>query len=538
MFNEQQIKAITDDSSHILCIAGAGSGKTTVLLERVGRLIDKEHVNPSSILCITFTNAAANEMKIRFENRYPGYKCPEFRTFHSFCYALIVSDPLIRSAIGYSQIPGVPTDTEYKRIQKHVQLQLKITLTEDKISGKDTNLTKKEKEQLDMLNKGIKRMLKQENYITFDIMCYEVSDLFVKNDVSTQPYKQKYKYLFADEFQDTDIRQIKFLGSFTGANFFCVGDAQQNIYSWRGTTNEPLKTFAKDPHWKVIKLYDNYRSSNQIVQFANRIISYADASYRIDMKAHFDGEQVDVQYGACSSFSAPVDGGHIKDLILKLPRYKGTTAVLCRTNREVKYLCTELKAAGVEYKHNDPEDLTKQILQCTLDDKYMLSWLGGLLPAERYADFIRLSAIEENPDIHWFAKTFDVPEVKRYGKLIVAVRKSIKKDLSKKELPAVIISNILDVLGKPNLKDEIDLSEVSNLQSIDEIIQYMIKMMDTNPDISCYVGTIHSVKGLEFDNVYVMGVNDYLFKLECEEDKNIYYVAVTRAKNHLTVYRR
>ena len=538
MFNPQQLEAINSDASHILCLAGAGAGKTACFVERIHNLIMNKNVAPHRILALTFTNAAALEMKTRFKKKWPECPCPEFKTFHGFCYSLIIKDVNIRNAIGYAQIPAITTDAQMKRIKEEAKLQLGIKLSDDKLTGK-VALNRQETEELELFNKRVKKMLKKENLVTFDIMCYDVADLFIKKDPVTDTYKQRYMHILTDEFQDTDMRQLKFLSSFNQSNFYFCGDALQSIYQFRNCTNEPLKLFAKDPNWTVIKLYENYRSSNQIVAFANKMSKYAEAQYRIEMHGQFDSDDVIVQYGSSSSFYDPVDTGHIKDVITRLKKIEeGTSAVLCRTNREASAIKAAFDEAGINYKLNNNEDHTFEVLDSVLDDQYMLDWLSTFLVKEKYAEYLRLASQEEKPDIHWFAKTYkDVKEINKYGKLVVEIRKIINSMTVSNQNMKELATKILEKLKKPEVIDSLDVMMLIELNTVSELLEYLKTLLAETKEVSCYVGTIHSVKGLEYDNVFIMGVDDKMFKLDCEEEKNIYYVAITRAKKHLVVYR-
>lgn len=533
--NEQQHEAVYSNADRILCLAGAGAGKSTVLLTRIARLV-KDGVAPNSILALTFTNAAANEMLTRYKKDNPNQATPEFRTFHSFCYHLIVKDIQIRNLLGYASVPEVCDERKMKQTKQKVKLQLGINLPDSILLASDeatlNSLSKKDKQLVEMFNKAVIKQLKVDNLITFDMICYDISQLFVDNSPLIAKYHNQYKYLFVDEFQDTDMRQVKFLSSFKNSKVFIVGDAQQAIYMWRNATNEPLKVFSKSPDWKVIKLFENYRSSKQICAFANKITTYADKDYRIEMHGQFDGAKVAVQYDASSSYTGPaVDLDHLADVIYHLKKLEGTTAVLCRSNREVRFVCGRFRELGIEYKQNKPADMSTEIIASVRDNQYMLDWLSSLLPAEKYAEYIKLSTLVENPDITWFAKTYrDIDDISDYGKKIVAIRKILRTD----DYPFMKVQEIVKVLDRKDVLATLDIGDVDDNKDILDQVESLLSM---SKEVSCYVGTIHSVKGLEYDNVFVMGVGDTAFPLNTEEMKNLYYVAVTRAKHRLFVYK-
>lgn len=221
-FQEQVVNS-TDNK--ILCLAAAGGGKTFTLLSRINHLI-AEGVDPFSILALTFTNAAATEMRGRYEAANPGKIIPEFRTFHSFCYSLICKDYAVRTALGYSSVPGIASEEQEKEITERAKLQCKLTLNSYKLKYRD-GLTRKEQWQVELYDKAVARFMRQENIITFDMLNSEVSKLFVADDPSTHRYKRQYKYLAIDEYQDVDPDQAAFMFSFTDSNIFCCGDALQ-----------------------------------------------------------------------------------------------------------------------------------------------------------------------------------------------------------------------------------------------------------------------------------------------------------------------
>ena len=525
--NKEQQSVVDSNSSKILVLAGAGAGKTHTMLERIDRLV-KEGTPATRILVLTFTNAAAFEMRERYKSNHSSKITPEFKTFHSFCYHLLIIDKSIRDYLGYSEVPKVISESELKKVETTAKMQCNLKLSEDKISGK-VSCSLREQQQLDLYRKAIKRLLKTGNMITFDILAKEVSELFTSNNSLADKYKSKYNYIFVDEFQDTDPSQVRFLSSFKNSNFCFIGDCLQNIYQFRGCTNDMIKLLAKDEKWDRIKLYQNYRSTNQICDFANKISKYADAEYRIEMKGQRDGDAVEVIYGAYSDWKHVVCESHCSILLDRLRQHNNgnDTAVLCRTNNEVRYICQLLKDNGILYSSGKRNEDALHILKSVQDDDYMLDWLASFLSADKYAEYIKAAAQEENPDIRWFSKEYGhYPEIKSRGKVIVDIRKVLRKSTN-------IVSKAADILNLLGIK-----GIVEDIESEEDIIPGLISIISNQGDQDIYVGTIHSSKGLEYDTVYIMGVDDKSFKLLSEEMNNLYYVGLTRAKNHLVIFRR
>ena len=527
--NEQQQRAVDSDSKKILCLAGAGAGKTATMIERVSRLV-ADGVHPTSILVLTFTNAAGFEMRERYKQKHPNQIIPEFRTFHSFCYSLIIRDRSVRDALGYQSVPTIAEEAEIRKLEAQAKMQCGITLSYGKLYG-DELLTEEEKYQVDLFKKAVKRLIREANIITFDMLCYDVGQLFVDDHESIIKYKLQYKHIFVDEFQDTDTKQIKFLNSFSDANFFFCGDTLQNIYQFRNCTNDTIKLLSKDDSWEQIKLYQNYRSTNQICNFANKMSTYADDVYRIEMKGQRDGDPVKVIGGSQVDWNNPVDEDHLDMLIEHIHFLEsGDAAVLCRTNKEVEYICETFSEKGIPFCTGKRNVDAIHMLKSSLDDSYMMDWLATFLNANKYGEFIRLLSQVENPDIHWFANTYrNQPKIQQRGRTIVEIRKILKDP----NLPN--ISKCLNILDTLKIGD-ILLDDVP--QDVHQIIPYLITVVEEFQSSELYVGTIHSSKGLEYGTVFVMGVNDKSFPLKNEDMMNLYYVAITRAKDHLVIFRR
>lgn len=531
--NAEQYRAATSEERTILCLAGAGAGKTKTLLARVEYLINQKGIDPKAILCLTFTNAAAFEMKERYKKLGIDLSkgAPEFRTFHSFCYSLIIKDKEVRARIGYSKVPELCDDKKLKEIKTAVKLQINCDLSDAELDN-PVELSRKDQAKKDLFFKALKKEIKAQNVITFDIMCYNVCELFERKEPCIERYRQKYLYIMCDEFQDTDPRQYKFISSFPETtNFWLCADALQAIYGFRGCTSEFVKQLSISPGWEVIKLFQNYRSTNQICEFANKFSTYAPDDYRIEMNGQRDGDEVKVIYGSHTDYNHPVDEDHLNILIKRLQENRVESAVLCRTNKECACVRDALREAEIEFSSSNKSTDTLDILNSALDNEYLLGWLSSMLDTTEYGDYIRLSAQMENPDIHWFLQLYGKHEkIKNAATKVKQVREIVITDISTGDKFDRIVK-----LLKIKTKCELDRSQQLTNRQLIELVRDQLEDAEDN---KIYVGTIHSSKGLEYDTVYVMGVNEYCFQLGDEEMNNLAYVAYTRAKNHLTVFRR
>jgi len=524
--NKEQQMAVNSNSDRILCLAAAGSGKTFVLISRISRLV-AEGVAPESILALTFTNNAAAEMRGRYEAANPDKAVPEFRTFHAFCYSIVCKDPNIRAALGYFSVPAIASESQEKAIRENAKAQCNITLSKDKLTFRE-NLTKDEQFQAELYDKAVKRLMRSENLITFDMLNAEVAELFASGHLATEPYKKQYKYISLDEAQDADVYQMKFLNSFADSNFFVVGDCLQNLYSWRGTSNEFIKAMTKSSDWEKIRLFVNYRSTNQICQYSNEFSrTYADDSYWIEMQGTRDGDIVITKRVEGPAKYCAIDLKDIDDVLHERESLSGTSAILCRTNKEVNAVTKYLKELGVDY-NSGKDDKLQNLIDCALSDSFTLSWLSAYLSEDKYGEYIRLSSQLQNPDVTWFLSNYGVnPKIQDDVQVIAALR-----NIANSSEP--IMDKIDSVSELLHLK--LELNPDSNMIGR-EFLNYLKDNINVAKSSELYVGTIHSVKGLEYDNVFVMNVGSYSFQLNTEEMKNLFYVAITRAKNRLFVYK-
>jgi len=527
MLNKQQQKVVDSKSKNLLVLAGAGTGKTHVMLSRVSRLV-KDGVNPHNILVLTFTNAAAFEMEDRYKSQHKRRIPPTFNTFHAFCYKLIVDNEKIRKLIGYTDVPTIPDEGQLKNIDIKVRQQLGTKLSNDKLQGKKT-LSMKEQFDYDLYWKKFKQLLKIDNFITFDIMCYDVCILFAEDNPIIEEYKSRFKYIFVDEFQDTDSKQWDFVHSFNDANICVVGDIFQGIYAFRGGDSSIIKSLATDKNWETIRLIENYRSTIQICNFANQINIDAYDAYRLDLESIKEGDDVVVLDSPQTSFPNPKLFSLISEITSDT---SNEIAIIVRTNAEVYAIKHILDSLEVVYNTNN--DTTVQdcinILKSVLDDDYMVGWLSTKLNVSKYTEWVKLCSWDE--DYKKFEKFHELYYNQMYIHNIINKVSIIRKILRTEDLLTYQkCMEIIKELGLPNI--------VINTTAIDpiDIVNYLIGIAENSKESNIYCGTIHSVKGLEYDIVHVLGVDGDSFSIRSEEMRNLYYVACTRAKSKLYVYR-
>ena len=491
--NPEQQQAVMTTEGPLLVLSGAGTGKTYTVISKILYSIESLNINPSDILALTFTNAAGKEMEARYKASSTQVASPYFGTFHSFCYKLLRENLAICKKLGYDDVPEVINDFQERTIHTKAQMLTNVGLR--KAAYHITyQPTKAEKFEFDVFHKTVDKLLRENNKITFDRLCYWVCDLFTQNDPLIAEYLSKYKYVYVDEFQDTDKLQWKFVQSFLNhSTVIVVGDVRQCLYSFRGADSSIIKSLLKDDEWTTIKLEQNYRSTKIICDYANNFVKkYNDDVENIELVASREGPTL--RHTTCKKFLDNIASIKNDDV--------HTTAIICRTNAEIKYITEALNFAKIPYRTKESKHFGA-LAVCSFDTDFRRSYLLNLLPEAEKAETLRKMYLDKNYD-----PLFELEL--RFNDLMDRIN-------SFEEYPEYDIIRQLYELGELNLSDLSDSM-----------------LMQTSNDL--YVGTIHSVKGLEFDSVYVYGVNSRSFDVMKNEDMmNLYYVACTRAKTLLTI---
>lgn len=533
--NKAQQKVIDSTASKLLVLAGAGTGKTHVMIEKISSIIRKGQ-KPESILALTFTNAAAFEMQSRFRKQNPHVYTPRFSTFHAFCYQLVASDVQVRHGIGYAAVPTIVDEFSLKRISKEVRLMCGTKMSDKMLAQPEDKIPECKKFEYQIYHKRFRSMLAKENVITFDMLADKVCKLFIEDSPIVAEYKAKYTYIFVDEFQDTDPLQWAFVQSFSKSKVMVVGDALQAIYGFRRSDSKIIKSLTHDDSWEVIKLYENYRSVKDIVDYANSKSTYADDNYRIELHTDKEGPKVDVnthdnRANSRDSYSDQI----LSEASSYCCREKGTSAILVRTNAEVAQVTDFLKSKNIAYSTGKPDDALN-ILKSAGSTEFLLDWLPSFLRADLYANFLRILAVYPKPEDESSENSWKLSLLLKNFGHVYAIKEAmdkicrIRKIFQDTEmLPFIKCNEILNVLDISNIVVNTNASTPS------EILHYLIDELENMQSNDLYVGTIHSSKGLEYDTVVLLGVNGPSFQLNSEEDNNLYYVGITRAKTHLLV---
>lgn len=585
LLNNKQREAVTHIDGPMLVLAGAGSGKTKVLTSRIAYLIENG-VNPQNILAITFTNKAATEMRERVAKLvYGSYKI-QISTFHSFGLKIIKENA---SVLGYDKnFTIVDSDdvlTIIKKQMKDLDLNPKFysakTIRNKISSCKNELIMPEEYDKLEAdkniveIYRRYQKILKTNNTVDFDDLLILPIKLFKQHKEILTHYQNQYKYILIDEYQDTNEAQyiLSKMISALHKNIFVVGDNDQAIYAFRGANFKNILNFEKDyPNCKVILLEENYRSTKNILSAANSVIKHN--KQRKDKNLWSNNEEgskvkyieVDTDREECQYV-----GEEIKRLVENGTNYEDI-AILYRTNAQSRLIEEEMlkdaipyRVVGSFYFYNRKEikDLLcyLRLINNPQDDVSLLRVINT--PKRKIGEKTISNLVEkagrENKSLF---DAIDSGKELEFKYLIINLKEK-SENLSLTELVDAVLN---DSGLKQELQNEKTLEADIRLENLEEFKSITKSYEEDNGEISLEdflnevtlvsdvsehqeeksrvsLMTIHAVKGLEYDNVFVIGMEEEIFPhynslqegttSAIEEERRLCYVAITRAKKNL-----
>ena len=583
-FNNSQLKAVKHKTGPMLVIAGPGSGKTTVLTARIRNLIEEYSVNPANILVITFTKAAANEMKSRFNNMMGRSTNVTFGTFHAVFFMIL------RAAYNYSVDSIIKEDVRQNIIKQAIE---RSRLEPDDLNEMVSNITgeisRVKTETIDInayysascpeeefrdIYKYYVKTLKKMGLIDFDDMllyCHEL--LTTRRDILAK-WQQKYQYILIDEFQDINKIQydiIKLLAK-PQDNLFIVGDDDQSIYGFRGSKPEIMLNFDKDyPDTDKVILDTNYRSTGNIVSAAGKGIAHNKVRFAKNINTVNDpGDKVDI-----IEFNTQAEEYEkIIDNIRKESASGGNysdNAVLFRTNstaagfvrKLVEYSVPFVTRDGVPnvFEHWIARDVITY-MNIAMGSRKRSDFLQIINRPKRYIgrDYLTDAEISfDNLEKYYEDKNWMIERVDRLKYDILAMasmspyaminylRKGVGYD---GYLDEYAQSHNMQVRELYDVMDEL-MESARNFKTFNEwfayIDEYGTKLRESyaamDKQNAVILTTMHSSKGLEYPVVYIIDANEEItphkkavFVPEIEEERRMFYVAMTRAKRRLNIY--
>lgn len=586
--NDKQKEAVLYNDGPLLIIAGAGAGKTKTLTTKIAYLIDELGASPYSILAITFTNKAAKEMKDRvYAQVGDAAKKMTVSTFHSFGLRLLRDNS---DVLGYDRnfviMDSDDSLTVVKKIIKDMGYDPKVYNPRgirNQISSCKNEMTTPsmyEKYAVSEYEKVVCEIyrryedkLYKNNSVDFDDLLLLPIKLFRTHPEILERYQDYYKYILVDEYQDTNQAQyiLTKMLSEKNRNLTCVGDDSQSIYSFRGANYKNILNFEKDyKDAKTILLEQNYRSTSVILDAANDVIK--NNKQRKDKKlwtARGEGEKIKYYRAYNERDEAQYVIRKIKELINRNVDYKDI-AVLYRTNAQSRVMEEEMLKENLPYRvvgsfyfysRKEIKDLIAY-LRLIHNSKDNVSLLRVINVPKRGIGLKTIDNLTKKADENDTSIYESITSGKELAfKEMIEKLKEISNEITLTEL----IDKVLEATGmkeelesEKTLEAEIRLENLEEFKSITKAFEEregLVSLEDFLLEISLIsdvedyrddpnrinLMTIHSVKGLEFDHVFVIGMEEGLFphmnslmeNSEIEEERRLMYVAITRAKDNL-----
>jgi len=606
--NAKQLEAVKIEEMPILVIAGAGSGKTKVLTNRIAYLIYQKKVNPNNILAVTFTNKAAQEMKDRVKLLSKDISNSKLiqglwmGTFHAICARILRQD-----------IESLQYDKNFVIYDKSDQINLvKKCLTSLDLDNKQYNpnvissIIDKAKNNLKdvelfesdnaisyfqkivaRIYKKYQKELIENNALDFGDLILLTVKLFKEIPETLESYQNKFKYILVDEYQDINLAQYQFIKLLSNKyrNLFVVGDPDQSIYKFRGADLNNILRFEEDfPYSKVIKLEQNYRSTQVILDGATNLIKHNKNRKEKELwTSKKGGEKIN-----CFEATNALDEAlFVSQEIIRLNKKEGKDfknfAILYRTNAQSRAFEEVFNKQGIPFKvvgglrfyeRKEVKDILAY-LRYIHDQRDLVSFLRiinsaklgiGKITFNKIEDFAKNNCVNFHQALAQGLEIINISKdrkekIKKFV-LLVVEKLSEKKDKVKGS--DLLVELIQEIDYYKTLEAEEEFKAQSKIENVKELILAMQEFEDNNQekslnafleyvalitDIDLYKGeenvvtlmTLHSAKGLEFPVVFITGFEEGIFphsrsmhnKEELEEERRLCYVGMTRAKERL-----
>ena len=611
--NPRQKEALLHVSGPLLVLAGAGSGKTSVITQKIAHLINECNIPAERITAMTFTNKAAREMKGRVQKLLPSEKTRglSISTFHHFGLQFLRYELLHTPLKGNFSIMD---SDDSKRLLAELMVRDNLSGAErgdllslaikmisdwknDLIEPKDASQTIDKQEDLIFahLYELYERHLRAYNAVDFDDLIVLPVKILRENAQVRQKWQNRIRYLLVDEYQDTNTAQYELVKLLTGvqARFTVVGDDDQSIYAWRGAKPENMQLLKQDfPHLTVVKLEQNYRSTNRILSAANSVITNNEHIFEKQLwsdKGH--GEKIRVL--TCTDDTSEAQRV-AKEILTHRIRRSGTWeqyAVLYRSNFQARALEAELRSLQIPYKLSGGTSFFART-----EIKDVMSYLRIILNPDDDTAFLRIintpkrgigSASLEKLGL--FAQEYSISLLSACSHAGLKNALGAKaantlqdfsefverftRDLYENTDPIPLISQMIEETGyldyikgdsktpqqEKNRLDNIESlysslnsmitsAEDDDEKTIDAVIRKLVllDMLEQQQEEAntnkVNLMTLHAAKGLEFDYVYIIGVEEDILPHRnsldddgIEEERRLMYVGITRAKHELTL---
>lgn len=592
-FNAQQRKAVRQVDGPILLLAVPGSGKTTVLVTRLGYMALCCEIKPEEILTVTYTVAATGDMRARCAEHFGEdlAKQFEFRTINSICakiiqyygrqydrspFALVSDEKQITALLSavYQEVQReYPTESDLKSVRTQITYIKNMMLTDEEVR----KLAAKLEEPINIAEIYQKycRAMRENQWMDYDDQMIYAYRMLCKHPQILRHFQQRYRYFCVDEAQDTSKIQHAILALLASAsgNLFMVGDEDQSIYGFRAAYPQALLDFEQDhPGAKVLLMEENFRSDAGIVQAADRFIQKNTFRHVKRMKA--------ARGSSASIREIPLRsrGEQYTYLARVAADCDRQTAVLYRDNECALPLIDLLERNGIDYRmrqmemtffsHRIVSDLTC-VLRLAIDPYDTEAFLQVYYKLGTYikkADAQHIAELSRQRHMPVLDAALECGRLNAHAlagtkTLRTHLRNMLNERADKALYRITEYLGYADYLTRSGINGENKLAILRTLASREaspatflarmEALQKIIQQKETNPDCQIYLSTIHASKGLEYDTVYLMDVIDGILPEQVpasqrfaskkekeiyEEERRLFYVGVTRAKNRLYLF--
>lgn len=603
--NQEQQTAVFHTEGPVLILAGAGSGKTRVLTYRIAYLIEEKGVNPWNIMAITFTNKAAGEMRERVD-KIVGFGSESIwvSTFHSSCVRMLRR---FIDRLGYDTNFTIYDTDDQKTLMKDICKRLDIDTKVYKerailaaiSSAKDELISPEEyeinvmsdfsKRKIALAYKEYQKELKKNNALDFDDLIVKTVELFRSCPDVLEYFQDRFQYIMVDEYQDTNTAQFKFVSLLAEKyrNLCVVGDDDQSIYKFRGANIGNILGFEKVfPDAKVVRLEQNYRSTQNILNAANQVIQNNMERKRKSLwTENEEGEKLHFRQFMNAHEEAEYIVGDISKKVREHDGEYRDFAILYRTNAQSRLFEEKFLMANIPYKlvggvnfyaRKEIKDLLAYLK--TVDNaRDDLAVRRIINVPKRGIGATTLSRVQDyaaERGISFYDALREAENISSLGRAAVKVQpfvNFIQSLRSKLEYlsPSELLKDIIENTGYvEELRAEGTEEAEARIENIDELITKVVTYEEENeePTLSGFLEevalvadidsvdgddnqvllmTLHSAKGLEFPYVYLAGMEDGIFPsymtitaddpTEIEEERRLCYVGITRAMKDLTL---
>lgn len=601
--NEPQKEAVLQTEGPVLILAGAGSGKTRVITHRVAHLILEKKIHPLQICAVTFTNKAAAEMRERLEKLVPREsRYVTMKTFHSLCLQILRSHPeLCQRKSGFTVYDTDLQESVVKETIKELSLDIKTfkpsqvanrlnSIKDSQFNPEEFILNNKrdlDRKQILEIYQSYEKKKVERNAVDFSDLIFLTVKVFREHPELVEKYNSRWKYIMVDEYQDTNKMQYeltKFLAGPT-QNICVVGDDDQSIYSWRGADIRNILDFEKDyPNTFTVKLEQNYRSTSNIIQAASSVISNNKARKK---KNIFSTQEKGSKICLVSYMSEQEEAKGVFEEVRKIYRNEKSyrkIAIFYRTNAQSRYFEEVMRTNNIPYKifggfrffdRTEIKDLVAylSVVVNPLDSTSLLRIINSpprgigdttiekllSLSVERGESF--LEVLSDPPEDLRKNTLRNVKEL--YTKFQELIEMNEKGEFPPSHIVHKVITDMQIDLHYRQEGSEESINRIENMSEFVNAVQEyetsseepslaeylgnisLITSEENNPELQDYITlmTVHNSKGLEFDYVFLTGMEEgtfpHAFSMESthglEEERRLAYVAITRAKKKLYI---